>query len=233
MKPSNELKNSSKRARLWQPLLLLTLIVVGVVLYCTGALDWGKVLRWAQASAHLWWVPLALIILQVTLFTFALPGSVMVWVVATLYTPVTATLILAIGSTLGALSAYWFARFETLRWANHVKDSHLYQVLEQRGDFLSLCAIRLIPAFPHSVINYGAGMLRLPVVRFLSASMIGLMVKSFLYSNAIHGAVTATDLSELVRVRTLGPLAILALVTGLAALLRKRWLHKKNKIREF
>ena len=228
MKPSNELKNSSRLARLWQPLLLLTLIVVGVVLYFTGALDWGKALRWAQAYAHLWWVPIALIFLQATLFTFALPGSVMVWVVASLYTPVTATVILAIGSTLGALSAYWFARFETLRWASRVKDSHLYQVLEQRGDFLSLCAIRLIPAFPHSVINYGAGILRLPVIRFLSASMIGLTVKSFLYSNAIHGAVTATDLSELIRLKTLVPLAILALVTGLAALLRKRWLRKVN-----
>ena len=228
MKPSSEIKNSSRRARLWQPILLLTLIVVGVVLYFTGALDWGKVLSWAQAYAHLWWVPIVLVFLQVTLFTFALPGSAMVWVVAPLYTPVTATLILAIGSTLGALGAYWFARLETSRWANRVKASHLYQVLEQRGDFLSLCAIRLIPAFPHSVINYGAGMLRLPVVRFLSASMIGLTVKSFLYSNAIHGAVTATDLSELVRLKILGPLIILALVTGLAALLRNRWLHKQK-----
>ena len=228
MKGKNNTNNKKWLARSWQPILLLTLIVVGVVLYFTGALDWEKVLSWAQAYAHLWWVPIVLVFLQVTLFTFALPGSAMVWVVAPLYTPVTATLILAIGSTLGALGAYWFARLETLRWASHVKDSHLYQVLEQRGDFLSLCAIRLIPAFPHSVVNYGAGMLRLPVVRFLSTSMIGLTVKSFLYSNAIHGAVTATDLSELVRLKILGPLIILALVTGLAALLRNRWLHKQK-----
>jgi len=223
---NNNLK--SKPGTLWQPLILLALIVLGVILHFTGLLDWQKVLLWAQRYTEYWWVPPVLIGLQAMLFTFALPGSAIVWVVAPLYAPLTATLILTVGSTLGSLGAYWFARRETLRWANRVQGSHLYHVLEQRGDFLSLCAIRLIPAFPHSVVNYGAGILRLPVTRFLLASMIGLAVKSFLYSNAIHGAVAATDLSELVRIETLGPLVVLAIVTALAALLRGRWLHKRE-----
>ncbi|WP_455209126.1 TVP38/TMEM64 family protein [Kaarinaea lacus] len=228
MKPNSPLNNSSKRARLWQPLLLLALVVSGAMLHFTGVFDWQKVLHWAQGYAHVWWVPVVLICLQAALFTFALPGSTMVWLVAALYEPISAALVLTTGSTLGAFSAYWFARYETLRWANHVQRSHLYQVLEQRGDFLSLCAIRLIPGFPHSVINYGSGMLRLPIVRFLTSSLIGLAVKSFLYSNAIHGAITATNLSELVRLETLGPLVILAILTAFAAVLRNRWLRKQN-----
>ena len=213
---------------LWQPLILLSLVVLGVVLHFTGVLDWQKVLLWAQTYTQYWWVPIVLICLQAMLFTFALPGSAMLWVVAPLYAPLVATLILTLGSTLGALCAYWFARQETSGWANRVQGSHLYHVLEQRGDFLSLCAIRLIPAFPHSVVNYGAGILRLPVTRFLLASLIGLAVKSFLYSNAIHGAVAATDLADLIRLETLGPLVVLAIVTTLAALLRDRWLHKRD-----
>lgn len=218
----------SRPGALWQPLILFTLVALGVVLHFTGVLNWQKGLSWAQSYAQYWWVPPVLICLQAMLFTFAMPGSAMVWVVAPLYSPLTATLILTLGSTLGSLCAYWFARQETSGWANRVQGSRLYHVLEQRGDFLTLCAIRLIPAFPHSVVNYGAGILRLPVTGFLLASMIGLAIKSFLYSNAIHGAVAATDLSELVRIETLGPLVILAIVTALAALLRSRWLHKRE-----
>ena len=213
---------------LWQPLILLALVGLSVVLHFTGVLNWQKILFWAQSYTQYWWVPPVLIFLQALLFTFALPGSAMLWVVAPLHAPLIATLILTLGSTLGALCAYWFARRETLSWANRVQGSQLYHVLEQRGDFLSLCAIRLIPAFPHSVVNYGAGILRLPVTRFLLASMSGLAVKSFLYSNAIHGAVVATDLTELVRIETLGPLVILAAVVALAAFLRGRWLHKRE-----
>ncbi len=206
--------------------MLVTLVVLGVVLDFTGAIDWQRILRLAQVYAHYWWVPIILIGLQVILFTFALPGSAVVWVAAPLYPPLAATLILTTGGTLGALSAYWLARHESLQWRKRMEDSRFYQILEQRSDFLSLCALRLIPGFLHSIINYGSGILRLPMMRFLSASIVGLAIKFFLYSNAIHGAVTATELSELVRLKTLGPLAILALVTGLAALLRKRWLHK-------
>jgi len=229
----NNHKNKSGITALWQPLLLLVLVVTGTILQLTGVLDWQKVINWAQGYAQHWWVPVVLIFLQIVLFTFALPGSTILWVVAPLYEPVTGTIILVTGSTLGALSAYLFARHETLAWASRVKQSHLFKVLERRGDFLSLCAMRLIPAFPHSVINYGSGILRLPIVQFLVASLIGLAIKSYLYCNTIYGALTATDLSDLIRLKTLGPLIILAILTALAAYLRSRWLrtHRPSDIR--
>ena len=218
----------SKFPKLWQPLVLLVMIILGIALHVTGVLDWHKILQWAQSYAQFWWLPIILILIQVILFIFALPGSAMLWVVAPLYPPITSTIILAIGSTLGALGAYLFARQETLAWSDRVQHSHLFHVLEQRGDFLSLCAIRLIPAFPHSVINYGAGILRLPVGRFLASSLIGLATKSFLYCNTIYGAITAMNLSDLIRLKTLGPLLVLALLTALAAFLHARWsrIHK-------
>jgi len=215
-------KNNSIISRLWQPIVLLLMVMTGIVLHYSGVIDWEKVLFWAQSESHHWWVPLVLMAIQITLFTLALPGSAMLLVVAPLYTPGLATLVLTTGATLGALSAYWFARRETLAWSNRVKNSHLFHELEQRGDFLSLCAIRLLPAFPHSVINYGAGILHLSVRSFLASSIIGLGVKSFLYSNAIHSALQANELSELMRVDTLGPLLILALLATVAAYIHGR-----------
>lgn len=191
-------------------------------MHYSGVLDWGKVLSWARSESHHWWVPVVLIGFQIALFTLALPGSAMLLVVASLYPPGLATLLLTTGATLGALGAYWFARRETLAWSSRIKHSHLFHELEQRGDFLSLCAIRLLPAFPHSVINYGAGILQLPIGSFFASSIIGLGAKSFLYSNAIHSALQANELSELVQLDTLGPLVILALLATVAAFIHNR-----------
>ncbi len=219
---------TSALSRYWQPVILLIMVALGIVLHYSGVLDWGKILHWARSESHHWWIPLALISFQILLFTLALPGSAMLLVVAPLYSPGTATLILTTGATLGALGAYWFARRETLAWSVRVKDSHLFHVLEQKGDFLSLCAIRLLPAFPHSVINYGAGLLHLHLVSFIFSSIIGLGIKSFLYSNAIHGALQASRVSELIRVDTLGPLVILALLTTIAAYIHGRGSHNQK-----
>lgn len=220
--------NPGTRSHLWQPIVLLALLVIGVALHFTEILNWQKILVWAQGHAQYWWVPISLILLQALLFTFALPGSAILWVVAPIYPPVIATIILTTGSTIGALSANLFARRGTSAWTEGVRNSHLFQVLKRRGDFLNLCAIRLFPAFPHSVLNYGAGMLRLPLTRFLLSSLIGLASKSFLYSNAIHGAISSANLAELVQLKTLAPLFVLALLAVIGSYFQHRWLrHRK------
>ena len=121
-------------------------------------------------------------VVQILLFTFALPGSVLLWVFALLYAPVSATVLLVTGSTLGALSAYWFARWQSLTWVTRIQRSRFFHLLEQRGDFFTLSALRLLPGFPHSFINYGCGVLRLPLWRFIGASMIGFTLKYALYT---------------------------------------------------
>ncbi|WP_455374884.1 TVP38/TMEM64 family protein [Kaarinaea lacus] len=221
-------KKTSPVARFWQPVILLIMVVLGIVLHYSGVLDWEKILHWAQRESHHWWIPIVLISLQILLFTLAMPGSAMLLVVAPLYSPGSATLILTTGSTLGALGAYLFARRETLTWSQRVKDNHLFHVLEQRGDFLSLCAIRLIPAFPHSVINYSAGILHLSIAPFILSSMIGLGTKSFLYSNAIYGAIQASNLYELIRFDILGPLLFLAVISAVAAYFHSRNSRHRN-----
>ena len=215
-----------KSGKWWQPAVLLTLVALGILLQITGLIDWHKVLQWAQEYSGHWWLALLLILLQATLFTLALPGSAILWVVAPLYNPITATVILVSGSTLGALGAYTFSHKETLRWSGRVHDSHLFHVLKTRSDFLSLTAIRLIPAFPHSVINYGAGILELPLDRFIVSTMIGLSAKTFLYCYTIDTAISVNSLADLMQIKIVAPLLILAILAALAALLRKHWTHR-------
>ena len=53
--------------------------------------------------------------------------------------------------------------------------------------------------------------------------IIGFMLKNFLYTNAIHGTVTAADLSDVIQLKIVAPLILLALLFAMAAFFRNYW----------
>lgn len=207
---------------LWPAMLLAALVAFGLGAHFLDLFEWRDALDGARGYAQHWWLPLALILLQVVLFMFALPGSTMLWIVAPLYAPAASTLILVAGGCAGGLAAYWFARRLSDESLAHLRASRGYRVLERESDFLVLCALRLVPAFPHSVLNYGGGILRLPLGRFLAAAAIGFGVKAYLYSSVIHHALDAAEPADLLRAEAVLPLILLALALFAARLLLRR-----------
>ena len=205
-----------RRAALPPLAWLLVLVCVGVLLHALDVFDWRETLQWARGQAQHWWLAAGLIAAQVVLFMFALPGSTLVWLVAPLYPPLQASAILTLGGSLGGLAGYFLARRMTARQLAALRRHRLFRFLENHADFLALLGLRLLPAFPHSVINYGAGVLRLPIAAFLAAAALGLGFKSFLYASVIHSAAQA-ELSEFARgdtVFALLALGVLALAGG-------------------
>ncbi len=221
--------NEGNLARFWRTLILLILVMAGVVLYYLNVFEWSQVTHIAQTARQYWWAAPILIVVQTLLYTFALPGSVIFWIAALIYTPLFATLTLVTGGLLGATGAYWFARRLSTRWVAYIQRSHLFDLLTKRSDFLILSALRTLPSFPHSIISYGAGILRIPLGRFLGSSAIGFTLKSYLYSSVVHSALNATKPSDLIRVETIGPLLIVAFLFGLAAFMRNYWLRIHNR----
>lgn len=214
MKPSPEAR---------RPLALLALLVAaGLAAYFLEGFAWREALAWARGHAGQWWLPAALILLQALLFMFALPGSALLWVVAPLYAPPAATLILTAGGAGGALAAYGFARRLTEAERARLRRHRAWHRLERESDFLALCALRLVPGFPHSLLNYGAGILRLPLAGFTAAAVIGFGLKSFLYSSVIHRALAAADARDLLRAEAAPLLFLLALVLLAVRLLRRQ-----------
>jgi len=206
-----------------RPLALLALLVAaGLAAHALTWFEWREALAWARGHAGQWWLPLALILLQTLLFMFALPGSTLLWVVAPLYAPAAATLILTAGGVGGALATCGFARRLTQAQQARWRRQRAWQVLERESDFLTLCALRLVPAFPHSVINYGAGILRLPLGGFAVSTAIGFGLKAFLYSSIIHRALAAEDARDLLRAEAVPLLLLLALLLLAPRLLRKK-----------
>ncbi|MCC5807940.1 MAG: VTT domain-containing protein [Opitutales bacterium] len=159
---------------------------------------------------------------MIVFFTLGLPGSLGIWLIAPFNPPLTATLLLLAGSVGGAAGAYVFARKMRSDWKPSGPSAKIYDLLRRRGGLATQTALRMFPGFPHSVVNFACGVLRLPFGTFLAAAVIGLAVKWGVYANAVHGITDAVAAGDAVSFRTLWPLFALA-----ALLLAGTWLKSR------
>lgn len=208
--------------------ILVLLLLLGVLLQVKGVFDVEAMLVIARGYAEEWWLIVVLVLLQILLFTFALAGSLIFWVTAPLYPPVTATLILAAGATLGGVGAYFFSRYMSDEWIKRVEKSHAYKLLHKQDDFFALFALRVFPAFPHALVNYSSGVLRVKLSHFIVAAFLGVGIKSYVYADIIYNLTTTASIDDLLNISTILPLVLLSLITFAGVFIKYQW-SKKNK----
>ncbi len=206
--------------------ILVILIIAGLLLQLAGLLDPEKMLLLAREYADHWWLVVVLIILQTIMFTFALAGSLFLWVAASLYPPLLSTFILAAGATFGGVSAYYFSRKLTDEWVHKIEKSHAYKILHQQDNFFTLFSLRVFPAFPHSFVNYSSGILQVKLSHFIPAAFLGVGIKSYIYSDVIYNATTASSMDKLLNISTFGPLILLSVVTILGVYIKYKLTNK-------
>lgn len=191
-------------------IMFVLLISAGIILHLLGWFDWRRFIELGEEYAHTWWFAPAIIIIKVVLYTFALPGSVMFWVAGLFYNPITATLVIVAGGVGGAAAAYFFARGISRGDADKVEASRFFSLLNKHTDLATLCAVRILPNFPHTVINYGSAILNVPFPRFIVSTLVGFTIKGYLYSSMIRRAATVDGLSDVLDLKTFGSLIIVA-----------------------
>ena len=202
--------------------IVVLLVTVGILLEVAGLLDAEKMLNIARGYADNWWLILVLILLQVIMFTFALAGSFFLWIVAPLYPPAMATFILAAGATLGGVTAYLFSKRLTDDWIVRIENSHAYKLLHKQDNFFVLFALRVFPAFPHSLINYSSGILKVKLSHFIPAAILGISIKSYIYAEVIYNATTSASVEDLLDISTYGPLILLSAITLIGVFIKYR-----------
>jgi len=208
--------------RHWGALLLLTLAVTGLVLATWHARDLTVLLEKGDAIADRPAAMVAVVVLMIVLFTFALPGSLGLWLIAPFHAPVVSVAMLLVGSVLGALGAHTVSHRLGKRWSPGANAERLVEILSHRSDLLTQSALRVLPGFPHSFVNYAGGVLALPRGTFLLAALLGLTVKWGVYATAVHGAVEAIETGDALQPQTVLPLFVLAALLLLGGLVRKR-----------
>jgi len=207
-------------------IILIILAGLGIALQLTGTIDSEQLIAVARQYADHWWLGVLLVVIQTVLFTFAMAGSSMVWIVAALFTPLTSTVIITAGTTLGAISAYLFSEQLSEKWTNKIKFSRIYRLLQRQGNFFTLFALRLMPGFPHSVINYSSGILKIKFINFLPAAIAGTAIKTYVYSILIYNATTPGTLKSTIDLQNIWPLlALSALILSVVAV--KHYLDKQ------
>ena len=206
--------------------IIILLITLGFALDIAGLLDARQLLTLAREYTQHWWLIPVLILAQAILFTFALAGSIFLWIVAPLYAPATATFILAAGGALGGLGAYLFSGYLTEEWKTKIRNSRSYKLLQAQDNFLSLFAMRVFPGFPHSLVNYSSGILNAKLSHFVVAAVLGIGIKSYIYARVIHSASNSLSLDMLLDISVFGPLVLLSVLSALGVYINYRITNK-------
>ncbi len=211
----------------WRGALLALILTAGAAVVWFAPIDMERLLARGEALVQHPLTIIALILTQALLFTFALPGSLMLWLVAPFMTPLPATLVLLSGSMLGALGGYGFSHWlgDTARRA--ISDKPAFNILKRNSDVFTQCALRLLPGFPLAILNYTGGVLALPLTGFLLAALIGLGLKLALYTSAIHALIEAGEGEVALDIWHLMPLLALAAMLILGRLVRNLIVRSK------
>ena len=208
--------------------IVVGLVAIGLAGEVLGLLDAEAWIGWARQFAQHWWLALLIVLLQSILFTFALAGSLFLWVAALIYPPVTATLILVAGSTLGGLGAYFLSGYLTDEVKSKIERSRIYKMIHSSNDFFTLFALRVFPGFPHSVVNYSAGILRADLGHFVVAAILGIAIKTYLYARVIYPAASGVSVELLLDASVVGPLLLLSVISLVGMFLNYRYSKKSE-----
>jgi uncharacterized membrane protein YdjX (TVP38/TMEM64 family) len=198
------------------------LVGLGFAVGVWGPLEPAMIVAWGETLASHPLSLVGIVLFQALLLTFALPGSLVVWMIAPFQPPWLAAPLLVAGGVLGAIGARAIAaRFGAARLRGP-RVTKTLALLAERSDLFTQCALRAMPGFPHAVINYGAGLLGLPAGTFVAAAALGLSVKFGVYASAVHGATSAADDERLLQPSVVVPLITLAVFMLLGAWVRRR-----------
>ncbi|MDP8235697.1 MAG: TVP38/TMEM64 family protein [Candidatus Erginobacter occultus] len=178
-----------KKSHLVWKLLILAAVLAGLVIaYRTFPVrEWlvgeSGLITWIEGLGTLGY--LAFILLYILLTVLAGPAWLITLTAGLVYGLVRGTVLVSIGSILGASAAFLIGRYlvrEAI--ARKVADKPKFQSIDaavaERGFFIVLMT-RLSPVFPFTLLNYAYGLTGVHFWRYFFASLIGMLPGTFMY----------------------------------------------------
>ena len=144
------------------------------------------------------WGPIAFILMYVIATVFFLPGSILTLGAGFLFGVVKGSILVSIGSTLGATCAFLVGRY-FLRGgvAKKVEGNGKFKAIDGavgKEGWKIVGLTRLSPIFPFNLLNYAYGLTKVSLRDFFFASWIGMMPGTVMY---VYIGSLAGDLASL------------------------------------
>lgn len=155
---------------------------------------------------------------------FSLPGAAVFTLGGGfLFGAILGTVYANIGATSGATLAFLAARYLLRDWVERKFGDRLRPILVgfERNGFTYLLTLRLIPLFPFFLVNLVAGLTRISVGEFLSATAIGIVPAAFVFANAGRQLGSINSLGEIASPRVLAAFALLGLLAIVPIIYRR------------
>ncbi|MFC5650623.1 TVP38/TMEM64 family protein [Paenibacillus solisilvae] len=144
------------------------------------------------------WGVLIGIFAQMIVNIIPVPGEFTTLMLMEIYGPILGGIYSWIGGVLGAIGAYFLAKWLSKPFAGTMKDFAFTNKLERymsEKKALGLLTVRFVPFLPYHMINYAAGVLKVDIKSFIWTTMIGLLpyhiVVSGMYAGVRHGSLVA------------------------------------------
>lgn len=128
-----------------------------------------------------------------------------------------------IGATTGATLAFLSSRYLIGKWVQNRYSDQLRRFNEElsRNGYLYLLTLRLIPVFPFFLINFFAGLTRIPLRTFVWTTAVGIIPGSFVYTFAGSQLNTIKSVDDIFSRKVLAAFLLLALFTLFPAIFNK------------
>jgi uncharacterized membrane protein YdjX (TVP38/TMEM64 family) len=185
--------------RHWLPRMLLALAVVagavGLALY-RDHIDLALIERTIHGLG--WWAPLAHVVLFALATVLFVPGALFALAGGALFGPLWGTVFNLTGATLGATAAFLVARYLAADRLRRRLGGTLDRLVAgvEAEDWRFVAFVRLVPLFPFNLLNYALGLTRIPLSRYVLASLVCMAPGALAFAwlgHAGRGALTGDD----------------------------------------
>jgi uncharacterized membrane protein YdjX (TVP38/TMEM64 family) len=157
-------------------------LVLLVLMATSGSLSSAKI---QERVDDLGWIgPVIFIPLSALLTVACFPGPLLAGAAGLIFGTAVGTPVAICSATLGASLAFLVSRrvgADALDELTHHRISKLKAIVERRG-FMSVLYARIAPGMPYNLVNYAAGLTRIPLRTFAGATAIGCAPRAFAYA---------------------------------------------------
>ena len=142
-----------------------------------------SILDWVTAQGI--WAPVLFVLVYAGGAVAFVPGSLLTLSAGAIFGVVKGTLLVSLGSTLAAAISFLLGRFALRGWVEK-KLAHkpAFKAIDEavaREGWKMVLLLRLSPAFPFTLLNYGLGLTRIGFWPAVIASWIGMLPATILY----------------------------------------------------